>query len=171
MKGKISLRDWAQISEIIASLGVIVSLVFLVFSIDRNTVELQAQNINDLYDSLREIEMTVLGDADLAEIVRRVEAGEFERLDEKDQFRYTVFVTQHLSIWEQMWDRVQDGSVGQLEYAASQEYFTVYFAQHLPPEVWEWRRGWFTDPAFQSEVESQLDSYRSDFSSGSDSGE
>jgi hypothetical protein len=153
---KLSLRDWAAISEIVAAVAVIVSLVFVVLSINRNTMELQAQNINDLYDSLREIETTVLADAELAEIVRSVEAGAFDSLSEKEAFRYTIFMVQHLSIWEQMHARKLDGSVSTEIYADWREYFTLFARQYLPQPVWERRKAWFTDPGFQAEVESAL---------------
>jgi hypothetical protein len=151
-----SLRDWAAISEIVAAVAVIVSLVFVVLSVNRNTIELQAQNVNDLYDSFREIEMTVLADAELAEIVRLVEAGSFNSLSEKDAFRYTVFMTQHLSIWEQIYSRRQDGSVSEETYGDWLEYFELFARQNLPRAVWEKRKAWFTDPGFQAEVESAL---------------
>lgn len=128
----------------------------MVLSLDRNTTELQAQNINDLYDSLREIEMTVLADAELAEIVRLVEAGSFDSLSERQASRYTIFIVQHLSIWEQIWARRQDGSVSAEVYAGWQEYFRVFARQMLPRAVWEKRKSWFTDPKFQAEVESAL---------------
>lgn len=148
-----SLRDWAAISEIMAAIAVIISLVFVGFSINRNTMELQAQNVNDLYDSLREIEMTVLADAELAEIVRTVEAGSFDNLNEKDAFRYTVFMVQHLSIWEQLFARKLDGSVSKEAYTEWQEYFTIFARQTLPRSVWDKRKAWFTDPGFRAEVE------------------
>lgn len=153
---RFSLRDWAAISEVIAAVAVIVSLVFVVLSVNRNTIELQAQNVNDLYDSIREIEMTVLADAELAEIVRLVEAGSFDSLSESDAFRYTVFMTQHLSIWEQIYSRRQDGSVSMETYEEWLEYFRLFAKQTLPRAVWEKRKAWFTDPGFQAEVESAL---------------
>ena len=153
---RLSLRDWAQFSEIIAAVAVVVSLVFVVHSINRNTTELEAQNINDLYDSIREIEMTVMADAELAEIVRRVEAGEFESLSEQQQFRYSGFITQHLSIWEQLHGRRGDGSISEDAYAGWEEYFVVFSKQMLPPSVWELRRAWFTDPDFQERVEAAI---------------
>lgn len=153
---RFSLKDWAQFSEIIAGVAVVVSLVFVVLSINRNTTELQAQNINDLYDSIREIEMTVLADAELSEIVRRVEAGEFESLSEQQQFRYSGFITQHLSIWEQMYGRLEDGSVSLESYAGWEEYFVVFSKRMLPPSVWEMRRAWFTDPDFQARVDAAI---------------
>jgi hypothetical protein len=153
---KLSLRDWAAISEIVAAVAVIISLVFVVLSINRNTTELQAQNINDLYDSLREIETTVLADSGLAEIVRSVETGSYDSLSEKDAFRYTIFIVQHLSIWEQMYARKQDGSVSAEIYAGWLEYFTLFARQAVPRPVWERRKAWFTDPGFQAEVESAI---------------
>ena len=153
---KFSLKDWAEFSEIIAAIAVIISVVFLVISINRNTMELQAQNINDLYDSLREIEMTVLADAELAEIVRRVEAGGFDSLTEQEAFRHMIFITQHLSIWEQMYGRWADGSVSKEVYADWESYFIVFTRQYLPPTVWERRRAWFTDPDFQARVDAAI---------------
>lgn len=150
------MKEWAAISEIIAAAAVIISLIFVVVSVNRNTTELQAQNTNDLYDSLREIETVVLADAELAEIVRKVEEGEFDTLDENEIFRYTAYVVQHLSIWEQMYARVTDGSVSEETYVGWKDYFSKFSKQTLPPAIWEKRKAWFTDPAFQAEVEAAL---------------
>jgi hypothetical protein len=153
---KFSLKNWAQISEIIAAVAVIVSLVFVVLSINRNTTALEAQNTNDLYDSLREIEVAVMADPELAEIVSKVEKGAFDSLDENEVFRYTVFITQHLSIWEQVHARVEDGTVSKEAYEGWAEYFTVFAKSNLPPSIWEMRRAWFTNPKFQAVVDAAI---------------
>ncbi len=98
----------------------------------------------------------MLADAELADIVRTVEAGSFDTLSEKDAFRYTVFMVQHLSIWEQMYARKQDGSISAEIYNDWVEYFTLFTRQTLPRAVWERRKAWFTDEGFQAEVESAL---------------
>lgn len=148
------LKQWAALSEIIASIAVVISLVFVIISLERNTTEMSAANTNDLYDSLREIELAVAVDAEFTEIVRQVVTGHYEDLSEQEAYRYSFYALQHLSIWEQMHARYLDGSVSPSSYESWREYFRLFTRQSLPVSLWRERRDWFNSPGFQAEVDS-----------------
>jgi hypothetical protein len=152
----LKLKQWAALSEIIASLAVVISLVFVVISLERNTREMSAANINDLYDSLREIELAVAMDAEFTEVVRRVVSGHYDDLSEQEAYRYSFYALQHLSIWEQMHARYLDGSISSASYESWREYFRVFTRQSLPESLWRERRDWFNSPGFQSEVDALM---------------
>ena len=47
---KLKLTEWAAVSEIIGTVAVVISLLFLAFSVNRNTVVMQASNDNFVYE-------------------------------------------------------------------------------------------------------------------------
>ena len=47
---KFALKEWAAVAEIIAAVAVIISLVFVVQSINQNTAAVQSTNDNFIYD-------------------------------------------------------------------------------------------------------------------------
>ena len=73
---KFNLKDWAAISEIVASIGVIVSILFLAYSIRDNTVATQSENDNFIYElqfaRIREIS----GNPSLATLYTKLGNGE-----------------------------------------------------------------------------------------------
>ncbi len=66
---KIKLADWAALAEVIGTVGVIVSLIFVAFSINNNTSEFKAAQANQLYESSREVELAVASDNEWARII------------------------------------------------------------------------------------------------------
>ena len=47
---KLELSDWASLAEIVASFGVVISLIFVAISLERNTAVMQASNDNFIYE-------------------------------------------------------------------------------------------------------------------------
>ena len=64
-----TLRDMAAIAEVIGTFGLIVSLVFVVYSIDKNTAEVNAMHSNSVFDANREVELAVGSDAEWSRII------------------------------------------------------------------------------------------------------
>ena len=43
---KLDLQGWAAVAEIVGTVGIVISLLFVAHSVNRNTVELQSANEN-----------------------------------------------------------------------------------------------------------------------------
>ena len=83
---KVDIKIGAAIAEIIASLAVVVSLLFVVYSISQNTTALQASNDNFLYERHLQLLNDSSMNGEIASIIVRFDAD--EELTEVDEFRY-----------------------------------------------------------------------------------
>jgi len=52
---KLRLSERASIAKIAATIGVVISLPVVAYSLERNTTDLSGQFVNDMYDANREI--------------------------------------------------------------------------------------------------------------------
>ncbi|NIP25001.1 MAG: hypothetical protein GWN81_10905, partial [Phycisphaerae bacterium] len=103
-----------------------ISLVFVVISINRNTAELRADNVNDFYDAIREIDIGVAANSEFADVVMRGQTGEYDELSPVEAYQYDYYVLLHLNIWEQAWDRHNDGTVSTEQYEFWKTYYYVF---------------------------------------------
>lgn len=142
---KRSLSDMAVIAEIVASIAVVISLVFVGFQVQRNTVELQAAQGNDLFDAIREIELTMLSSPHLVEIYAK---GWGDRRDEMSQAEvetYRLYLMQSFTIWEQAHARMRDGTISSHDYTEWVELFTGYIEHGTTPEDIEYMLPWMNE--------------------------
>ncbi len=65
---KRNLAEWAAVSEIIGTLAVVISLLFVAFNISQNTRVMQAANDNFLYETQNAILNTVVESSEFASI-------------------------------------------------------------------------------------------------------
>jgi hypothetical protein len=74
---KLSLSDWASIAEVVGGVGIIVSLLFVVHSINRNTEILEYSAESEFLDAWRTVvQMPFYTNERLAEIQLKVHTGE-----------------------------------------------------------------------------------------------
>ena len=150
---KRSLSDWAAIAEIVGSIAVVISLLFVGYSIQRNTSELQTVQANDLYDALREIEIQVLTDPEISRIVMAAYQGQQDELSPLDRWRLDQYNAQTLSIWEQAQLANQNGTISKEEYEGWREYFLIIARQSIGRSGWERIKSWFTNTVIFEEME------------------
>ena len=65
---KLDLKDWAALGELVATIAVIVSLVFVVISVNQNTNALQGLNDNAIFDQHIALMNHIVADPSMAEI-------------------------------------------------------------------------------------------------------
>lgn len=149
---KRSLKDWAAIAEILGNVVVIISLVFVVYSIQQNTQQLRVQNENYMFDLMHDSLDTIVRDPSVADIF--VKVANDQRLSDAERIRYRAFFYQRINIWEMAyyWHRN-----GYLDTASWEEWDDLFSANvgdiyHLPHEVWLEMR-----PSYSSEFASHVD--------------
>ena len=129
---KFNLKLMAMSAEIVASLAVIISLIFVAYSINQNTAALQAINDNFLYELQNQRLSDVSIDGDLATIIVKFTDG--QELTDSELLRYRFWMTQELNMWELAFLRFRDGL--------------------LPPRQWKtWDAMWSKDIPLQIPVE------------------
>jgi hypothetical protein len=95
---KLNLTGWAAISDIVGTIAVVISLIFVVVSIDQNTVQLQAQNDDFLIQLQDEAARDIELNPDLAAILLK-----FARQDELtdiETLRYQMDMSRWMNRWE-----------------------------------------------------------------------
>jgi hypothetical protein len=104
---KLGLADWADVSEIVGTLAVVVSLVFVVYSINRNTAVMQVTNENFLYELTDSSLESVVNDSELAAIY--VKMSRNAELSDDEEVRANLQFIRYMNRWNLAFDRYQDG--------------------------------------------------------------
>ena len=79
------LSDWASIAEIASGVAVVLTLVFLVLSINKNTEVTQASMFAGIIDGLNNINLTVVADPELRRIWSNYTGGTTSELSADEQ--------------------------------------------------------------------------------------
>ena len=135
MKGKLNLSEWASLAEVVGMLGVIISLVFLVISINRSTAEAAASTTQGFFDAVQTVEMAIASDAKWSAIVvagRKKDA----RLSEIEQFRYDAYVIAMVDNWDALQSRYDDGLMKLETLEGWDVYFSEWARRHVSPATW-----------------------------------
>jgi hypothetical protein len=101
-----SMQDFTNLAEIVASVGVIVSLVFVGYQMRQNTSQLQRNEHNSTMAQWSTIRMALVANRDVAEIWRRGLHGE-GGLDATDQLRLESLLAEQLWAAYHVWERTK----------------------------------------------------------------
>ncbi len=135
---KLSLSEWASIGELIGTLAVFVSLVFVVYSINQNTAAIQGSTENVMFERAADVNALVLGDPSLAAILARKRDGEVE-LTRVEAVRFERWQFMNLDIWAMGYNRHERGLLGTDEWEAWDTFFVEVFsrqAERLSRDQW-----------------------------------
>jgi len=146
---KLELNQWAAISEIVASVGVIVSIFFLAYSIRENTVVIQSTNDNFLYELEMARGRDISSSPSLATAYTKFARGEVLSDVEKTQLLYDNLHA--LSAWEIAFVRHRDGVYSEERWKAWNQSFQATLLDRFPKQSWEEVSQWYQDD-FRSHV-------------------
>lgn len=104
---KLDLQEWSSVAEIIGTVGIVISLLFVAYSVNRNTIELRATNENAAIQMTDEIIAGLLSNTDVLSIVDKRENG--RELTQIENWGMTVFTLRQLNVWEMAFYRHLDG--------------------------------------------------------------
>jgi len=103
-----SLQDFTSLTEIVSSIGVIVSLIFVGYQMRQNTSQLQRNEHNSTMAQWSTIRMASVENRDVAQLWREGLHGERE-LDVTDQFRLEALLAEQLWAAYHVWERTKRG--------------------------------------------------------------
>jgi len=103
-----SFQQLADLAQIVASIGVIVSLIFVGLQIRHNTGALQRNEHNATMAQWTVIRMAIAKDRDIAELMTAGLHGE-RSMDAADQLRLEQMLAEHAWASFHIWDRTQRG--------------------------------------------------------------
>ena len=103
-----SFEQLSYLAQIVASVGVIVSLIFVGLQIRQNTGALQRNEHNSTMAQWTVIRQAIAGNRDIAELMTAGLSGE-RALDAADQLRLEQMLAEHLWASFHIWERTQRG--------------------------------------------------------------
>jgi hypothetical protein len=104
---KLTLGQWVDVAELVVAAGVIVSLLLVAHSIERNTAAMQGGTENLLFGSHTALASQMISDPSLAEI--RVKAKGGQALTQTETIRWDTYQQLMLDVWATGYMRHQDG--------------------------------------------------------------
>src|SRR5689334_23499784 len=103
-----SLEDLSYLAQIVGSVGVVLSLVFVGLQIKQNTAALQRNEHNSTMEQWTVIRMAIAKHRDIAELMTSGLAGN-NSLDAADQLRLEQMLQENAWAAFHIWDRTQRG--------------------------------------------------------------
>jgi hypothetical protein len=136
---KLKLSEWASISEIIASVVIVVSLVYVGFELNQNTQALQQGSYQSVLDRLAQSQMALALDEDLLNIVAIAEISPTE-LSAIAWRRFSHYVLPHFGEWEYLYLSKKDNAISDPQWLAFEPYFLGIFCKPGYRRFWNENR-------------------------------
>jgi len=152
---KLGLSDWASIAEIAGTIAVVISLLVVAYSLDRNTTALSGQIVNEMYDANREIGQILLVNPALESIIERAQA-DISNLTVFENLQYKRYLGLHLDIWEIAITRENEGLIDEQSVAGWHTYYQEFFRRYLTKEMWEEMEWQWIDSELHQRVDAAL---------------
>jgi hypothetical protein len=146
------LGQVAQLAEIVAAIGVIISLLFVGFEVRKNTAIVNASAVQEITTSSRDVLLNVALDEDFARIRRRGEE-DLSQLTEDEAYRFFQFNRQNWLYFQSVWIQVDLGVMDARAWASYERI--ICRIVELPGNRADWpNHVEAMDPAFRELVES-----------------
>jgi hypothetical protein len=124
---KLTLSEWASMGEIVGTVAIVVSLVFVVFSLNQNTAAIHGATENILFERHTDLANQFMLDPSLAEILVKMR-GAAPQLTEIEAVRWEKYQLNLLDIWALAFNRYQRDLLASEQWTAWNTYFTDLFA-------------------------------------------
>jgi len=150
-----SLEQLSYLSQIVASIGVILSLVFVGLQIRQQTAELQRNEHNSTMAQWTAIRMAIVQDRQVAELMTAGLEGT-AALDTADRLRLDMLLNEYAWASFHIWDRTRRGVFppGTFEYSCAQ--FAVLLKTPFGGEWWKSAARYGLIPPFMADVDAML---------------
>ena len=138
------IKTLAAVAEIAAAVGVIVSLVFVVISLNQNTAALQSINDNLLYEFQDSRLDNVTSVPGFAEVLLKHTNG--EKLSEAEALKLDYWMLRELNMWELAYIRYREGLMPPAQWVAWEASFTNRLLSYLDQAKWNtWKDSYGMD--------------------------
>lgn len=123
-----NVTEWAAIAELVGTAAVIVSLVFVGYSVRQNTAALQGATENLIFERHTALSMQFMLDPTLAEILVKMR-GEDPHLSDVEALRWEKYQLNLLDIWALAFNRHENELLADSEWTAWDRYFIETFSR------------------------------------------
>lgn len=132
---KLTLQDCAAIAEIVGTVAVVVSLIFVIQGLNQNTKALQVANLNQIYDRTDKLNGDIVSSPELASLVVEKVFG-VKGLN-ADEAQFAISMRRELNQWEQFYFWNRDGVIDDDDWSDWDAYYAEFFSEHFPKEWWD----------------------------------
>jgi hypothetical protein len=121
---KLSLRDWSSFAEVVASVAVVISLIFVAYSVNQNTRIMQATHDSQIFNLQDSIIGQLSADPVLASILVKLEQKEELTPSEAKQWEWHLY--RWVSLWEMAYNRHEDGLMSDQHWKGWDRAFVIF---------------------------------------------
>jgi hypothetical protein len=138
---KLNLKRWAAMAEIFESVAVIVSLIFVAYSVNRNTLVLQTASDRFVYQIQDERVRDIANNSELATLELKVRNN--EEVSEVEKHRILSQHLREINMWELAYVQYNQGMYSPDQWMAWNTYYGIDLTAKLPKKWWEEVRFWY----------------------------
>lgn len=149
-----SIAELGVVSDMVGSIAVFLTLVILVFQVNRARQEMSRENARDLIRHNNEILLRLTEDADLMDVHVRGQK-DFESLTEAERLRWGMWLFTWITQTEQGFVDQHKKDVSGLELDEYVEGLSLVLRSKGGKAVWPRLKSWF-DPTFCETLERQM---------------
>ena len=140
---KRDLVKWAAISDILETAAVVVSLLFVAYSINRNSAVMQSVTDNFIYQLQDERVRDIVSDPELASIIVKLRRN--EEISEVEMERIRWQNLRELNQWELAFVRYNEGLYSPEQWHNWDGYYDLGFTAVFPEERWADVKEWYRE--------------------------
>ena len=138
---KRGLVEWAAISDIFETIAVVASLLFVAYTVNKNSTVLQSVNDNFVYQIQDQRVGDIANSAELASIEIKVRNN--EEISEIDKHRMLSQHLRELNMWELAYVRHRQGLYSTEQWNAWNGYYAMDLVDKLPEDWWAEVKPWY----------------------------
>ena len=139
-----TLEEFNYIAEIIASIAVIASLIYVALEVRQNTVAVRLNTLHDVKDTIRETNLLVAKEGDLAEIVFEGLA-DLAKLSGAPKARFYTWAHNLFLGYENLYLQYLGGALDPRHWSGMAQHMRDVSSVPGMQAYWADRRHWFTE--------------------------
>ena len=118
----LKLSEWANIAEIIASVVIIASLMYVGLELDQNTRALQNDSYQNVLAMLSDQQIALVSNEELHRVIKAAESSPSD-VSAEDWSRFTEFMFPRIGVWEYLYVANQEDSISDTVWTGFEPYF------------------------------------------------
>jgi hypothetical protein len=113
----LKLSEWANVTEIIASVVIVISLIYVGSEVNQNTKALRSQIHQNVMAAMTDQQHIVVSDAEFHKIYVTAETAPSE-LSELEWSRFEQFLFGRFGVWEYLHIAIEDNTITITEWSS-----------------------------------------------------
>jgi hypothetical protein len=135
----LKLPEWANVAEIIASVVIVISLIYVGFEVNQNTQALQNEVHQNVLSTLSDQQNVLVTDAEFHEIFLTAETTP-GKLSAVEWSRFEQFMYPRFGVWEYLYVAIQDDAITESVWSAYEPYFLSIICKPGYQRWWQQNR-------------------------------